>query len=61
MAKATTPKNLDPTDRDIASERDLEDAFRMMLEAPAETRPKAKNKEPTAPDLNRRYRLVRQS
>ena len=46
MAKLTTPQNLDPSDRDPATEREFEDAFRMMFEAPAGARPKAKNQEP---------------
>ena len=51
----------DKTERRETSKRDLEDALKQVLIAPAENRPRSENREPTKEELTKRYRLDRRS
>ena len=49
----------DKTERRETSKRDVEDALKQLLIAPAEDRPKSENREPSKEELSKRYRLDR--
>ena len=51
----------DKTARRDVSKKDVADALKQVLIAPAEDRPKSENREPSKEELSKRYRLDRRS
>lgn len=50
---------INEADRDKAKRKDLEDALKDVLLAPAPARPRSENREPTRDELTQRWKLSR--
>ncbi len=56
--KPNTPR-LDPTDRDPVERGKFEEALRRIMLAPAPSRPRSQNREPTKKECEQPYKLTR--